>query len=107
MNLVESLMRDLHQRGIVVGPRGDHLAVDPAEKLGPAELEAVRVHEREILSLFESRRFELVVCPGSDCDELLFVVDGRSYCNAHSMSVRFSSDCRDFAAPAVQAATAA
>jgi hypothetical protein len=107
MNIIEDLMRDLHQRGIVVGPRGDRLAVDPVEKLEPAELEAIRDHEPEILSLFESRRFELVECPGSDCRELLFVIDGLTYCDAHGMSVRFSSDCRDFAVPIAQSAAAA
>jgi hypothetical protein len=83
------LVWDLHSRGVIVEPAGDMLAVDPIEKLEPAELEAIREFKQEILSFFASGRFRLVECPGNACGETLLVMDGESYCHSQGMSVRF------------------
>lgn len=86
---IEELVRDLHCRGVVFEPCGDKLAVDPIEKLGPTELDAIQANKREILRLFHVGRFECVECPGAECDQLLLVIDGMAYCHRHRMSVRF------------------
>lgn len=107
MNAIESLIRDLHSRGIVFEPRGDVLVVSPAEKIEPAEAEALRERQQEILSLFRSGRFRLVECPGDDCREVLFVVDGLAHCDRHGMSVRFSTSVEFAASAAAPIARAA
>ena len=86
---IEALVWDLHSRGIVLEPAGNMLAVDPIEKLKPAEIEAVRKHKQEILKLFKKGRLRLIECPGDSCHELLLVLDGETYCNNHGMNVRF------------------
>lgn len=84
-----SLVWDLYSRGILLEPDGNMLAVDPIEKLRPDEVDAIRRHKQEILSLFAAGRFQVALCPGDECDELLLVVDGESYCKRHQMAIRF------------------
>ena len=86
---IETFVQDLYSRGVVVRPSGDRLAIDPVEKLEPADLEAIREREQEILRLFESGQFKSVECPGNDCREVLFAIDGLAYCGTHAMFVRF------------------
>ena len=86
---IQRLVRDLRARGVVFEPCGDRLAVDPIEKLEPGEIDAIREHKQEILRLFAAGRFERIACPGEECREILFVIDGLAYCASHGMSVRF------------------
>ena len=86
---IESLVRSIIARGVLLEPLGDKLRVEPVEKLNPGELDTIRKYKPAILNLFRSGRLKLRNCLGDDCDEELVVVDGLSYCNRHQRTIRF------------------
>jgi TubC N-terminal docking domain len=48
------LVADLQARGVVLEPRGQQLAIRPPSLVSPAELEVLRQHKAEVLTLLQA-----------------------------------------------------
>jgi hypothetical protein len=54
MTALAGLVADLRSRGVTLEPRGERLAVRPADRVTPDELEVLRQRKAEVLALLRS-----------------------------------------------------
>lgn len=91
MRLVETLIK----RGVSFeAVDGGGLAIDPAEKLRPGELDRVKQNKGEILALLSRARIEREKCFADDCDGICTLTDGVGACSTCGIATNLNSERR-------------